>query len=109
MRGASPRTPAIAHTYLYTVIFKMKERRAGGRIVVVFVVKRTLLTGDGRDGKKDRTGDKRSITFPPGWFDNGRYSVSMKKPRKHQVARLWRLGRAREFHLLVTEQIFVES
>lgn len=35
-RGAS-RTPAIAHTYLYTVIFKMKERRAGGRIVVVVV------------------------------------------------------------------------
>lgn len=30
-RGASPRTRAIAHTYLYTVIFKMKERRAGGR------------------------------------------------------------------------------
>lgn len=33
-RGASPRTPAIAHTYLYTVIFKMKERRAGSRVVV---------------------------------------------------------------------------
>jgi len=37
-RGASPRTPAIAHTYLYTVIFKMKERRAGGRVVVVVLV-----------------------------------------------------------------------
>lgn len=36
-RRASPRTPAIAHTYLYTVIFKMKEKRAGGRIVVVVV------------------------------------------------------------------------
>lgn len=34
-RRASPRTPAIAHTYLYTVIFKMKERRAGGVVVVV--------------------------------------------------------------------------
>lgn len=36
-RGASPRTLAIAHTYLYTVIFKMKEKRAGGRVVVAVV------------------------------------------------------------------------
>lgn len=33
-RGAPSRTLAIAHTYLYTVIFKMKERRANGRAVV---------------------------------------------------------------------------
>lgn len=49
-RGASPRTPAIAHTYLYTVIFKMKERRAGSRVVVV---ERALARSLGR-GKKDR-------------------------------------------------------
>lgn len=47
-RGASPRTPAIAHTYLYTVIFKMKERRAGSRVVVV---ERARSLGR---GKKDR-------------------------------------------------------
>lgn len=38
MRGALPYTLAIAHTYLYTVIFKMKSR-AGGRVVVDVVAR----------------------------------------------------------------------
>jgi len=62
-RGASPRTPAIAHTYLYTVIFKMKERRAGGRVVVVVVlvgVVECTLTDDGGGGREE--GDKRRAT-----------------------------------------------
>jgi len=57
-RGTSPRTPAIAHTYLYTVIFKMKERRADGYVVVVRALTLEERRWEGPCGW--------SITFSPG-------------------------------------------
>lgn len=87
-RRVSPRTPAIAHTYLYTVIFKMKERRADGRIAVVRALTEALeeiVARKGRMGDGDQSHFHRVGLLPSVDDDD--------EVARHRIARVIRDAR----------------
>lgn len=65
--GTASRTPAIAHTYLYTVIFKMRERaRASGlRFVIYRATARTSAIIDGRGRRHTAEMQENRLCPPP--------------------------------------------